>query len=193
MLLKSVLTSGNPEIRAPEVSIKTMRQFPMLPSTSQKNFYTTPDATFNQGGSRTVLEHLEDAESTENFAYAEANRLGTQAAYLNVPHMTQKTICPLILPNTKRQAYGNEPFLLPFPHLRKGDIAFYLRLESRWEACRTDNASIPLSLVCKVGKILCTHVSKCTHTHTAVSKNRTGRTSSAAGWMRPCHEQGRCL
>lgn len=149
-LLSPIQSSGNPDIRDPEVSIRTMRQFPSLPATSQKFFYTTPDATFNAGGSRNVLEHIAGAEGTENFAYAEANRLGTQAAYLNVPHMAQKNICPLILPSAKKQAYGNEPFLLPFPHLRKGDIAFYLRLQqSQWEACKTDDARIPLSLLCK--------------------------------------------
>ena len=36
---------------------------------------------------------------------------------------------PLVLPSPKERLYGNEPFLLPFPHLRKGDMAFHLRME----------------------------------------------------------------
>lgn len=141
---------GSASIRMPEVSIRTMKQPPMLPSSSQKYFYNTPDATINAGGTQRVTELLEETESTENFAYGEANRLGTQSGYLNVPHMAQKHICPLVLPNAKRAEYGNEPFVLPFPHLRKGDIAFYLRLQSgNWEVDSSQQQRHPLSLVCK--------------------------------------------
>ena len=127
----SHLSKGGGDLRMPEVSIRTMKPPPMLPSSSQKYFYTTPDASFNEGSpSGQVTDHLLGAEGSENFAYGEANRLGTQAAYLNVPHMVPKNICPLILPSSKREDYGNEPFALPFPHLRKGDLAFYLRLEN---------------------------------------------------------------
>jgi len=44
--------------------------------------------------------------------------------------MVQKTITPLVLPNAKEAAFGNQPFSIPFPHLQKGDIAFSLRLEN---------------------------------------------------------------
>jgi hypothetical protein len=49
-----------------------------------------------------------------------------------VPHRVQRHIVPLVLPNAKESAYGNGPVLLPFPHLQKGDLAFYLRLENDW-------------------------------------------------------------
>jgi hypothetical protein len=141
----------------PEVAIRTIISTPQLPAANQKFFFTTPDGTINGArGSHHPAAHLSIAEDTAEFAYAEPNRLGTQAAYLNVPHTTQKTISPLVLPHAKGCSYGNEPFQLPFPHLEKGDIAFHLRLEGNWDMVRPTNrpgepaiCRLPLSLVCK--------------------------------------------
>lgn len=118
------------EIRYPEVAIRTIKPTPQLPARNSRYFYTTPDATINEHSSREdPFEHLRNAESTENFSYAEPNRLGTQPAYLNVPHIVQRVLTPITLPSAKEQKYGNEPFELPFPHLKKGDLAFYMRLD----------------------------------------------------------------
>ena len=134
-------------IRMPEVAIRTMKPPPALPARNHKFFYDTPDASIRGDGSGPT-DHLEAAESAENFAYGEANRLGTQAGYLNAPHVAQKKMCPLVLPNAKAGSYGNGPFALPFPHLRKGDIAFYLRLQSQWEMQRVGSDRHPGSVTC---------------------------------------------
>jgi len=144
-------------IRFPEVSVRTLKQVPSLPAKQQKHFYTTPDATINSSVDEGLFAHLQGAEDSSEFAYAEANRLGTQAAYLNTPHMVQRTLVPLMLPGAKEAAYGNEPFALPFPHLQKGDLAFYLRLENDWGLVDMRNfavqegrsSKLPLSLVCR--------------------------------------------
>lgn len=130
-MLLAGLSSTAEAFREPEVAIRSANSLPQLPAVQSKHFYTTPDASINafDNGS-SPFEHLQAAEGTENFAYAEANRLGTQAAYINVPHIVQKHVAPLIMPSARAQAYGNEPFALPFPHVQKGDIAFYLRLEA---------------------------------------------------------------
>ncbi len=145
-------------IRQPEVAIRTLRQAPLLPAKQQKFFFTEPDATINVS-SESLFAHLEQAEQTEAFQYGGPNRLGTQSAYLNVPHMVQKNLVPLMLPNAKEAAFGNQPFALPFPHLQKGDIAFYLRLENDWNTVEVQRsfrnpgipctARTPLSLVCQ--------------------------------------------
>lgn len=157
------LLDSSSHVRRPEVSIRTLNQPPLLPSKQQKYFYTTPDATINErigeeGSAVGPLEHLHAAENTSEFSYAEANRLGTQSGYLNTPHMVQRGLVPLVLPSAKEAAYGNEPFALPFPHLRKGDIAFYLRLENDWNLVDIRSPLLignsrghvpPLSLVCR--------------------------------------------
>jgi hypothetical protein len=115
-------------ISMPEVARRTANPAPQLPGLQSKYFYLTPDATFNQSKGN-LFSHLDGAESTDEFAYGEPNRLGTQSAYLNIPHTVSRTLMPLMLPSAKEAKYGNEPFLLPFPHLRKGDVAFHLRME----------------------------------------------------------------
>ena len=141
----------------PEVAIKTLNPAPLLPAKQQKYFYTTPDATIGIS-SNGLFDHLLEAEHTDNFEYGGPNRLGTQAAYLNIPHTVQRNLAPLVLPNAKESEYGNEPFALPFPHLQKGDIAFYLRLENDWESTPVQqslrnpsmyDARTPLALVCR--------------------------------------------
>ena len=153
---------GNPEhpdatqsIVFPEVAVRTVNPIPQLPARQSKHFYATPDATIDYS-SANLFDHLRDAESTDEFAYGEPNRLATQAAYLNTPHTVQRTLIPLVLPNAKEARFGNEPFVLPFPHLRKGDIAFYLRLEGDWDSVGLSNVSLsnpnskhPLAMVCK--------------------------------------------
>ena len=145
-------------IRRAEASIRTLNPFPHLPARQAKHFHATPDATFNHvaddANDRALFTHLLEAESTQEFAYGEPNRLGTQAGYLNAPHMVQKTLTPLVLPSPKEARYGNEPFVLPFPHLRKGDIAFHLRLEGAWDTIcggsfLRDSAGLPLAMVCR--------------------------------------------
>jgi hypothetical protein len=153
--MQDIVLPGN--IRGPEVAIRTAVHAPNLPSTNQKFFFTTPDATFNAGDKLGHPGgHLAAAEDTGEFAYGGPNRLGTQSAYLNVPHTAQKMLTPLMLPHAKGDTYGNEAFQLPFPHLEKGDIAFHLRLEGDWELVRPTNrpgmppsCRLPLSLVCK--------------------------------------------
>lgn len=143
-------------MRGPEVAIRTLNAPPNMPAPNSKHFYDTPDATMNRS-SRTLFEHLESAEDTENFAYGEANRLGTQSAYANVPHVVSKHLTPLVLPSARGEGFGNEPFALPFPHVMRGDIAFYLRLEggpNLWELEASSNplkfgGKAPLSLVCR--------------------------------------------
>ncbi len=143
-------------IRTPEVSIRTLKQAPLLPGKQQKHFFTTPDATINLSD-ESLFDHLQGAENSDAFAYAEAKRLGTQAAYLNTPHMVQRFLVPLTLPSAKEASYGNEPFALPFPHLHKGDMAFYLRLENDWSLSDMRNcivegrssSKVPLSLICR--------------------------------------------
>jgi hypothetical protein len=144
-------------IHLPEVAIKTLNPVPLLPAKQQKYFYTTPDATIGIS-SEGLFDHLLDAEHTDNFEYGGPNRLGTQAAYLNIPHTVQRNLAPLVLPNAKESEYGNEPFALPFPHLQKGDIAFYLRLENDWNSTPVQqslrnpsmyDARTPLALVCR--------------------------------------------
>ena len=44
--------------------------------------------------------------------------------------------------------YGNEPFVLPFPHLMKGDIAFFLRLEAA-PCLDVTKGKPPLAMVCQ--------------------------------------------
>lgn len=158
-----LLLGTSDHVRRPEVSIRTLNPPPQLPSKQQKYFYTTPDATINvqsdSGINQGPLGHLQAAEGTSEFAYAEANRLGTQSAYLNVPHMVQRTLVPLVLPSAKEASFGNEPFVLPFPHLSKGDVAFYLRLENDWNLVDVRSSLLlvsssrgqvpPLSLVCR--------------------------------------------
>lgn len=132
LLLASSHSSGG-AIRFPETASRTVNPAPQLPSTNAKYFYTTPDATIDShsGDSSNPYGHLLDTESTEEFEYGDANRLATQAAYLNVPHAVQRVLTPLVLPSAKEARYGNGPFELPFPHIRKGDLAFHLRLEHR--------------------------------------------------------------
>lgn len=137
------------------MAIRTLNTPPNMPAPNSKHFYTTPDATMNES-SRSLFEHLEGAEGTDKFAYGEANRLGTQTAYANVPHVVSKHLTPLVLPNARGEGYGNEPFALPFPHVVRGDIAFYLRLEggpNLWELESNNplrfGAKTPLSLVCR--------------------------------------------
>lgn len=157
MQYASELDSNSPGIRFPEVARRTVNPAPQLPGRQSKYFYTTPDATINEvpgGVQRSLFAHLQGAESTDEFSYAEANRLGTQSAYLNVPHTVSRTLVPLVLPSAKEALYGNEPFQLPFPHLLKGDIAFYVRLESgggkNWELLASSSgSSTPLALVCR--------------------------------------------
>jgi len=156
-LNRSLVPVEESSIRMPEVAIRTLNPRPMLPARQQKHFYTTPDATINES-SDSLFDHLLEAEHTDNFEYGGPNRLGTQAAYLNVPHMVQRNLAPLVLPNAKESAYGNAPFALPFPHLSRGDIAFYLRLENDWESTPVQqslrnpsmhDARTPLALVCR--------------------------------------------
>lgn len=147
------------DMRMPEVAIRTMNPPPQLPGKQQKYFFTRPDATFN-ASNEDPFAHLQRAEDTEEFEYGGANRLGTQTAYLNIPHRVQKGLMPLMLPNAKETGYGNQPFVLPFPHLQKGDIAFYLRLENDWHSeavqrslqnpsCSSSSTRPPLALVCE--------------------------------------------
>ncbi len=139
------------DISRPEVARRTVNPAPQLPGLQSKYFYLTPDATFN-ASRRSLFEHVESAESTEEFAYGEPNRLGTQSAYLNIPHTVSRTLLPLMLPSAKEAQFGNEPFVLPFPHLRKGDIAFYLRLEMApctLEDVRMHRPGPPLAMVCQ--------------------------------------------
>ena len=126
------------QIAWPEIATRSVNPAPQLPGLQSKYFYLTPDATINESKASWV-EHLEGAESSKEFAYGEPNRLGTQSGYLNIPHTVSRTLMPLVLPSAKEAAYGNEPFQLPFPHLRKGDVAFHLRLE----------ALAPLGQVCQ--------------------------------------------
>jgi hypothetical protein len=156
-LLNSIAIS-NESITRPEVVIRTRNDFPHLPAPQARHFYTSPDATVNYD-SANLFRHLQDAESTSKFEYAGPNRLGTQSAYLNVPHTVQKSLVPLVLPSAKDERYGNASFPLSFPHLQRGDIAFYVRLQcSSWELVRRDGGLMraggscddpPLSLVCK--------------------------------------------
>lgn len=139
-------------LRYPEVSVRTRNPFPDLPGRQSKYFYTRPDATINYDR-LDLFSHIGKAEETGEFAYGEPNRLGTQAGYLNVPHTVQRGLVPLVLPSPKEAGYGNEPFALGFPHLSKGDIAFYLRLQSSsWELVGDRKRMLsqpPLGLVCK--------------------------------------------
>jgi hypothetical protein len=104
----------------------------------------------NRSTNEGMLAHLQESNSMEDFSSA-------QAAYINVPHTVQKQIMPIMLPNSKERMYGNEPFVLPFPHIRKGDIAFYLRIENNWHTDAVQrslsnpslhNPSVPLALMC---------------------------------------------
>lgn len=147
----SLLALAPSGISLPETARRTVNPAPQLPGLQSKYFYLTPDATINLSRAG-PFEHVEQAESTREFAYGEPNRLGTQSAYLNVPHTVSRVLMPLVLPSAKEAAFGNEPFLLPFPHLRKGDVAFHLRLEGDWDALDAGRAECrnrpPLALVC---------------------------------------------
>lgn len=143
-LIKQMQFPSVQDASFPETAHRTVNPAPLLPGQQSKYFYTTPDATINYS-SQSLFDHLSGAASTNEFAYGEPNRLGTQSGYLNVPHTVSRHLVPLVLPSAKEAAYGNEPFQLPFPHLMKGDIAFYLRLESgNW-----DSHHMPLGLVCR--------------------------------------------
>lgn len=147
----SLLGLAPSAISLPEIATRTVNPAPQLPGLQSKYFYLTPDATINLSR-KGPFEHVEQAESTREFAYGEPNRLGTQSAYLNVPHTVSRVLMPLVLPSAKEAAFGNEPFLLPFPHLRKGDVAFHLRLEGDWDALDAGRVECrnkpPLALVC---------------------------------------------
>jgi len=158
-ILPTPLQIPSSSIRKPEVAISTQKQPPLLPGKQHKFFFTDPDATINIS-SESLFSHLEQAEHTDAFEYGGPNRLGTQSAYLNIPHTVQKSLVPLMLPNSKEAAFGNQPFALPFPHLQKGDIAFHLRLENDWNtedvqrylrnpAAVQGTTRTPLSLVCQ--------------------------------------------
>lgn len=84
-------THGESMIRRPETAIRTVNPAPQLPAKQSKYFYHTPDATVNYDDA-SLFRHLQDAESTDEFAYGEANRLGTQAAYLNIPHTVSRFV-----------------------------------------------------------------------------------------------------
>lgn len=103
-----------------------------------KEFQATPDGNlsdlFCEGsyGGPTATESVQDAKEMQGdqFAYAMPNRPGSQAAYVNHPHTLQRTVPRLLLPHSRMQVYGNEPFYLPRPAFTQGDLVFSLRLEA---------------------------------------------------------------
>jgi hypothetical protein len=84
-----------------------------------------PDADINM--KTNTMENIA-TDTADNFSYGEANRNGTQNAYLNIPHIVSKISPAIVLPNSGMEIYGNRPFNLPMPHLQKGDIVFTMRL-----------------------------------------------------------------
>jgi hypothetical protein len=60
------------------------------------------------------------------YSYAEADRLSTQAAYLNIPHRVQRIVPSLQLPEAQPYLQGGKQFTLSH-QLDDGDIGFVVR------------------------------------------------------------------
>lgn len=69
--------NNNSSSSAPEVIIGTKNPFPNMPSTSQKFFFTDPDAEINRSSS-SILQAIKESSSSSHFEYGGPNRLGTQ-------------------------------------------------------------------------------------------------------------------
>lgn len=115
----------------PQVVIGSKKQYPSLPSTSQKNFFVDPDADIaSHRGSAGFPGTLINAEEEEHFEYGKGNRLGTQQAYKPVPHTCTMLCMPLYLPHPSPSSYGPQTMVcVPPPSLGKNSLAFTLRLD----------------------------------------------------------------
>jgi hypothetical protein len=81
-------------------------------------FNGTPDGKINYDGS--LLGDLDP------YAYGEPARLSTQAAYLNIPHVAQRIVPTLQLPESQPYRMGGNFF--PLSHqVDDGDVAFVIR------------------------------------------------------------------
>lgn len=118
--------SGVP-VEAPQAVWGSRNQFPEMPSTSQRHFFTDPDADINMVG---PWELQTGAESADHFAYGGPNRLGTQSAYLAVPHHCSSP-CPSVrLPAANPRCFASTGgmFDLAHPHLKVNELAFTVKL-----------------------------------------------------------------
>jgi hypothetical protein len=81
-------------------------------------FNAVPDGKINYATS--LLGNLEP------YAYGEPDRLSTQAAYLNIPHVAQRVVPTLQLPEAQPWKMGGSFFSLSH-QVDDGDVAFVIR------------------------------------------------------------------
>lgn len=91
---------------------------PMSTSGMPAGLDGSADASINSG---TAL--LSDMDP---YAYGEANRLSTQTAYLNIPHVVQRIVPSVMLPEATPYDQGGGMFSLAH-QVDDGDIAFVIR------------------------------------------------------------------
>lgn len=111
----SAIYSG---IKSPDV---VMNQGPLPPTDTSgmpNGFNGTPDAKIDYNSS--LLGDLNP------YAYAEGARLGTQTAYLNIPHMAQRIVPAIQMPESQSNLDGGQFFTLSH-QIGEGDIAFVIR------------------------------------------------------------------
>jgi hypothetical protein len=106
-------------IRRPDV---VMNNGPLPPlsvgSGFPEGFNANPDGKINYSSS--LLGDLDP------YAYGEAARLSTQAAYLNIPHVVQRIVPTLEMPESQPYNMGGRFF--PLSHqVDDGDVAFVIR------------------------------------------------------------------
>lgn len=119
--------------KGPEVVLGTKNPYPQMPSLAQKFFFSDADADINKNQNELVPSDgeklVESNENASHFEYGKGNRLGTQAAYLEIPHRVQRSCIPMKFPHSRREMYGDGPFEVKGSYLKRNDIAFTMRLD----------------------------------------------------------------
>ena len=104
-------------VKTPDVIMNSGPLPPMNPS-GPAGFNGTPDGKINYN--TTLLGDMDP------YAYAGPGRLSTQTAYLNIPHVVQRVIPQINLPEAQCGTHGGG-FMSLTHQVQEGDIAFVIR------------------------------------------------------------------